>query len=151
MKVKIILCIITILGCIAVAYAELRKDDGFWYDDSLKQAQDEILKMQSEELEALINFLASCDSLSNTESSKCLCEKDKSLFVIKYQRDRVIDIFVSSLLTNYDMKLFSKETTPSESVQIIDRRLLVKRALDSAARARFQTLNYAKIRKPNAP
>jgi hypothetical protein len=147
MKTKIILCIITILGCIAVSYAELRKDDGFWYDDALKQAQDEISKMQSEELEALINFLASCNSFSVGEFSKCLCERDKKLFVIKYQRDRVIDIFVSDLLTHYEMMLLSKDTTQTERFQIIDRRLLVKRALDSAARARFQTLNYPKIKR----
>jgi hypothetical protein len=146
MKAKTLLCILATFMCIAVSYAELRKDDGFWYDDSLKEAQNEISQMQSEELEAFISFFATCNFLSEKEPNQ-FCQRDKNLFVIKYQRDRVVDIFVSSLLIHYQIKLFAKETRRDEHIAIIQRYLFVRKALESAARARYQTLNYSKIWK----
>jgi len=134
-----------LLSLSAVAQAGTPLQD-FNDDDLLVSAGSDVLKMDLEELESFIAFLAACNNDESSEAATALCGKDREAYLIKYDRGRAVDriVRVHTFMWKYidAQDKVAKANTPKRTDlgKLIMRYVDMRSKLAAASTMRYQVL-----------
>jgi hypothetical protein len=129
-----------------IIYSGSPRED-FNDDALLTQAVLDIQKMQLEELNTFIQYLASCGAHKGDQVKEFFCEKDRETYLIKYQRGRPLDRIIIALHITSDWiesadkvakpQSKEKEEIFQASIRFVDVTFKIK----DATNRRFQQLS----------
>ncbi len=129
-----------------IVYSGSPRED-FNDDALLTQAVLDIQKMQLEELNTFISYLASCGAHKENPVQKFFCEKDRKIYSLKYEGGRALDRIIFTLdITWMWIESIDKVAKPQskdreEMSKSIGRFVDVTRKIEEAATRRFQQLS----------
>ena len=125
--------IFPLLGHAAVIAEEDLRNDAL-----LDQASRDIREMKSNELEVFLTYLASCSDNLPYRYKQSGCNRDRTLYQIKYARGRALDRVISAR-TRMDRDL--DQAIESVNPAVTELYLSVGRRLTEVARARFRAIS----------
>ena len=133
---RLILCFSVIFPLLGDAASNAAED---FYDDALRnRARDDILQMKSDELEVLLNYLASCSDKLPYRYKLADCGRATTLYQIKYARGRALDQLMLLLQrADRDMNMSSGPLDVGQSVRLS----YVRSQLEYVARDRFRAIS----------
>lgn len=119
-------------------------DDNALLDLAAKQ----VSRMSAHELDALAEFVSSCESLSSSEVQAFYCKKYLSLFLLKHGSSRAIDTLAERMYYSSELiNALSAANRRSEAANLIERRLRIFKTMKFAINKQYAALRTPQQRQ----
>ncbi len=125
---KILICVWLTLSLIGSSGIYSAPIDEFFSDEIVSKAVVQIGDMDQSEIEYFVDYLASCTANTKSETQQFHCEKDRTLFEIKYIKQNELRSLISALSV---IETRTKQLSDS-SVSFKERKELTKLFLRSS-------------------
>jgi len=143
---KILICAWLTLYLVGSSSIYSAPIDEFFSDEIVSKAVVQIGDMDQSEIEYFIDYLASCTANTKSETQQFHCEKDRTLFEIKYVKQNELRSLISALsVTESRIKQLSGSSVSFKERKELKKLLLrsseVYRKLMDAATIYFGVIN----------